>query len=121
MKKGVLRIAENNVVMFGCPGCRERHSLRIKVEGSTDGWSFNGDYDKPTFGPSVLVRTGHYADAHAKDGKCWCTYEDRFGEKSPFKCYTCHSYVEDGNIRFLDDCTHALAGRTVRLSDPDLV
>lgn len=121
MKRGVLRIAENNIVMFGCPGCKERHQLRIKVEGSGSGWSFNNNFDRPTFYPSVLVRSGHYAESHAKDGNCWCNYEKRFGEKSPFKCYVCHSYVEDGQIRFLDDCTHELAGKTVRLEDPDFV
>jgi hypothetical protein len=32
----------------------------------------------------------------------------------------CHSYVTDGKIRFLDDCTHELAGKTVELEDvPD--
>jgi hypothetical protein len=25
----------------------------------------------------------------------------------------CHVFVENGKIRFLDDCTHELAGKTV--------
>lgn len=27
----------------------------------------------------------------------------------------CHSFVRDGQIQFLSDCTHALAGKTVPL------
>lgn len=30
-------------------------------------------------------------------------------------CHTCHSFVRDGQIEFLSDCTHALAGKTVSL------
>lgn len=29
----------------------------------------------------------------------------------------CHSFVTDGNIQFLDDCTHELKGKTVPLED----
>lgn len=29
--------------------------------------------------------------------------------------FVCHSFVFDGEIRFLGDCTHALAGKTVPL------
>jgi len=29
----------------------------------------------------------------------------------------CHSYVTDGRIQFLADCTHALAGLTVDLPE----
>ncbi len=27
----------------------------------------------------------------------------------------CHSFLTDGRIQFLDDCTHAMAGQTVDL------
>ena len=32
-------------------------------------------------------------------------------------CKRCHSFVTDGRIQFLSDCTHALAGQTVDLPD----
>ncbi|MGC4033677.1 MAG: hypothetical protein QM754_18485 [Tepidisphaeraceae bacterium] len=35
--------------------------------------------------------------------------------KWPFTCYRCHSFVRDGQIEFLGDCTHELAGKTVPL------
>lgn len=34
-----------------------------------------------------------------------------------FSC--CHSFVENGMIRYLDDCTHSLVGQTVELPDID--
>jgi hypothetical protein len=33
------------------------------------------------------------------------------------KTFRCHSLVTDGNIQFLDDCTHELKGKTVPLED----
>ena len=96
--------------MFFCPGCDEAHSLRAGI------WSFNGDFDRPTFSPSILVKSGHYCQG--QDGKpCWCTYEQRFGKRAPFSCYICHSFVREGQIQFLADCTHSIAGQTVVLPD----
>lgn len=56
----------------------------------TKGWNFNGDFVKPTLTPSILVNPGK---AH--------------------EVPLCHSFVTDGQIRFLADCTHALAGQTI--------
>ena len=81
-------------------------------------WQFNGDYDRPTFAPSVLVTSGHYTPSHPGP-ECWCTYNERHPETpSSFRCERCHSFVRDGQIEFLSDCTHALAGRTVPLTAP---
>lgn len=94
-----------------CPGCGDDHVIG-------DSWGFNGDTERPTFTPSLLVKTGHHAKPPHKDGDpCWCNYEERYGEKPPFQCYVCHSFVEDGKIRFLGDCTHPLAGQTVDLPE----
>ncbi|WP_244622606.1 DUF6527 family protein [Microvirga brassicacearum] len=88
----------------------------VRVEGEVRPcWGFNGNYEKPTFTPSVLVTSGHYVAGHQASEECWCTYEKRFGKKAPFECSICHSFVTDGKIQFLDDCTHALAGQTVPL------
>lgn len=69
---------------FYCPGCNRRHTV-------TNEWEFDGNYDAPTFSPSVLT---------------W---------GSPWENYRCHSFVRNGSIEFLSDCTHALAGQTVAL------
>jgi len=65
------------------------------------------------------VRSGHYA-GHWKPGEgCWCVYdaEEIAAGRPPsgFSCSICHSFVTDGQIQFLGDCTHKLAGRTVPL------
>ena len=51
--KGVLRTVEGNHVLFFCPGCQEAHI--VCVPPHPQAWGFNGDFDKPTFTPSVLL------------------------------------------------------------------
>ena len=42
---------------------------------------------------------------------CWCTYNaEHPSEPAPYKCERCHSFVREGQIQFLTDCTHNLAG-----------
>jgi hypothetical protein len=60
--------------------------------GVDDSWKFNHDLDNPTFSPSVLVTR-------------------------PPEDYRCHSFVREGKIEFLSDCTHELAGKTVELPE----
>ena len=87
--------------MFWCPGCDKAHMIR-HGEGPGPRWGWNGNADRPTFTPSVLVR---YDGADAgRDGA---------------PPAVCHSFVTDGNIQFLADCTHALAGQTVPLGSWD--
>lgn len=87
--------------MFDCPGCSRTHVV-------TPDWSFNGDLERPTFSPSLLLRSVE------------CPTEEEHarimaGEKAPPRPLVCHSFIRDGRIEFLGDCTHALAGQTVDL------
>lgn len=70
-----------------CPGCKHRHNILVNT------WSFNGDYENPTFNPSILV------------------YSEWQGKRT----HHCHSFIKDGRIQFLNDCEHSLAGTTVDL------
>lgn len=116
--RGVLRTFDASHVAFWCPGCEEFHTIRVRPSPSPS-WEWNGDYDKPTFAPSVLIRRGHYVPG--QEGKdCWCSYEKRVGEPPSFSCGVCHSFVREGRIEFLGDCTHWLAGKTVPLAAHDL-
>jgi hypothetical protein len=93
---------------FDCPGCEIGHHVVLtdwtppgKTRAPDDGrpkWVFNGDPAKPTFSPSILVHT-HWGPER--------------------RSVVCHSFVRDGRIEFLPDCTHALAGQTVDLPDVD--
>lgn len=102
-----LRSAEGGYLFFWCPGCRESHMIRVASDGGS-GWGYNGDPERPTFTPSVLVR-----------GKRRITDEEAkrimSGEKVEVPDRVCHTFVTDGRIQFLGDCTHDLAGRTVDL------
>lgn len=97
---------------FWCPGCEMAHSPhQVKVVGPGS-WGWNGDVDKPTFTPSVLVTysMGHPPVTPANFEQ----YKAAPWEQTKVK-HTCHSFVTDGRIQFLTDCTHALAGQTVDL------
>lgn len=71
-----------------CLACGCGHGLK--------GWTFNGNLERPTFSPSLLV-TG-YLNKEQPNG-------------------VCHSYITDGNIQYLGDSTHAYAGKTIELPE----
>jgi hypothetical protein len=105
----ILRSVEGGV-SFWCPGCKEAHAIPVG-DGPGPRWTYNGNPEAPTFTPSLLVRSGHYVPGHEGD-VCWCNWDDK-DEFPELKCRVCHSYVTDGQIQFLTDSTHELAGRTV--------
>lgn len=97
---------------FDCPGCGLAHVLPVRPAPSPS-WEFDGDFERPTLHPSILARNGCHVPGHK--GDCWCNFEARFDKPPAFQCGTCHSFVRNGQIEFLNDCSHALAGRTVPL------
>lgn len=83
--------------IFECIGCGIEHVIWTGKSGYPV-WSFNGDMENPTFSPSHL-----------------CEYE--WGpERKPVRC---HSFIKNGHIEYLPDCTHTLAGKTVRMTPVD--
>jgi hypothetical protein len=104
---------------FWCLGCDEVHAVKIAEDGKP-GWTWNGSAEAPTFGPSIAVSSGCRTPSFdPATGGCWCTFNaERIAkgeEPCSFKCSMCHSYVTDGRIEFLSDCTHHLVGQTVDL------
>jgi len=98
---------------FYCPGCKTIHAISPKVHKVT------GDLKNPTVSPSVLATSGHYMPGNT--GTCWCQFDKEHpDDPSGFKCYRCHSFIKDGKIQFLSDCTHDLKGCTVGLPDIEL-
>jgi hypothetical protein len=110
-----LRGGGDGSIMFWCPGCDGMHGIRVG-DGSGPRWGYNGDPEKPTFTPSILSQ---YDRAHppvnAENLEEW--------KRVPWvqtKVHeVCHSFVTDGRIQFLNDCTHELAGQTVDIPDWD--
>lgn len=77
---------------FMCPGCKITHPIHVKYPGHATSWSFNGDVNKPTFSPSLLVYPTH------RNGRC-------------------HSFIRDGQIQYQNDCDHELKGKTVDMPE----
>lgn len=73
-----------------CPGCGHPHTFSPNVH------QFDGNMERPTINPSLLVT--------------WTWGPEREPRR-------CHSYVRDGRIEFLTDCTHHMAGQTVELPE----
>lgn len=92
-----IRTVSGGGQIFFCPGCEQEHAVNTAPNGPR--WTYNGDTNRPTFSPSILVTT-------------------RWSVNDPGgKDEVCHSFVRDGHIQFLGDCTHELAGQTVELSE----
>ena len=84
---------------FLCPGCGHLHTFATKSPQKNGAkWSFNGDVNNPTFSPSMLVRA-------------------EYGEG--YKPFVCHSFVRNGEIQLLGDCTHDNKNKTMELPDLD--
>jgi len=84
-------------LQFNVPGPIPHRILRVQIKGTRKGtgnWSWNGDTEKPTIKPSVLTKLPH-ADGEIR----------------------CHSFINDGKIQFLGDCSHEYAGQTLDLLD----
>lgn len=82
--------------LFYCEACEYHHGFNAYLPTGPL-WGFNNDLEKPTLEGSILVRSGN------ADGPT-----------------ICHSFIRDGQIEYLTDCTHKLAGKTVPLTDVDL-
>lgn len=104
-------------VLFDCPACHMAHGpLQITIDGHSS-WGWNGSYDKPTFTPSVLVTYGMWEPPVTPEN--FEKFQTEPWEQTQVQ-HRCHSFVTDGRIQFLSDCTHALAGQTVDLPDVQL-
>lgn len=79
---------------FYCPGCKETHVVFTQPIDNWPVWGFNADLDRPTVTPSIKV-IKPMAD----------------------KENVCHSFITDGRIEFLSDCTHELRGQTIELPE----
>lgn len=110
-------------VAFMCPGCKELHQVGIRTGPDTQGpaWGYNGNPDAPTFTPSILTRFTRLDMDDDELDRILAQYnlpEDRERLLADKRVsVVCHSFVTDGRIQFLGDCTHALAGETVELPD----
>lgn len=73
--------------LYYCPGCKREHAFGLQGEGGHH--TFNMDLENPTVVPSLMQNFAKYT--------------------------VCHSFIKNGKIQFLNDCTHELKGQTVEL------
>lgn len=96
---------------FWCPGCDMYHGVNTyKLEGKPC-WGFDGNMEKPTFWPSILVNgTKRMTPEEYKE------YIETGKLPTPVP-FVCHSFIRNGEWQFLGDCTHDLKGKTVPMVD----
>lgn len=87
-----------------CPACESPHVYTTKP-GERVCWSFDGNVERPSFAPSMLIRTGRFVDPN---------FVEEPGENLSS---ICHYFLTGGRLQFCGDSTHALAGQTVDLPD----
>ena len=110
-------------LILWCPGCKCLHPLYHKREDHKGPvWNWNGSFDKPTFTPSLLMSYTTMTEKGQKEYEEWAAsgYPDRQGRSFESRSVVCHSFITDGKIQFLSDCTHHLRGQTVELPDDPL-
>ncbi len=111
----LLKVNKNNArgedYVFWCPGCKHAHAIWTTSPNSLNAvWEFNGNMERPTFAPSLLIQSPEWTPpVTAENIEEW--------RKNPWPQTqvnkVCHSFIRDGHIEFLPDCTHELAGKTV--------
>lgn len=89
MTTDVIDLRHGGHAVYWCPGCRELHCINVDAANGGVTWAWNGDKGRPTISPSVNV--------------------------SPQGPRRCHHFIRDGQIQFLSDCQHEMAGKTVPL------
>ena len=86
-----------------CPACGFEHSFNVDLESHgkwTDDqsvWTFNGNYDCPTFSPSIVANLHRQKEYHP----------------------VCHSFLKNGIWEYLNDSSHNMAGQNVPMVVPD--
>jgi hypothetical protein len=98
-----------------CDGCNTRHAFRFEgPAGCGPVWKFNGNVEQPTFSPSLLYRQTTATPPVTSENL------EQFKLRPwPQKDVVaiCHTFVVDGIVQYLPDCTHKLAGLSVPLPE----
>jgi hypothetical protein len=111
------KVVDKSVVFF-CVGCNLEHAVNIDVTKNPK-WVFNFNLNTPTLKPSVDIKScnpdlspeleeEYDRISVLPNGRNLVLNDPRFRT-------VCHSFIENGKIRYLPDCTHSYAGQTVEL------
>lgn len=102
-----------------CPACGYTHTMGIGPYAHGPVWQFNGDAERPVFSPSLLMQRNQWHPPVTPENLAQWRAAPWPQEQ---RAYVCHSFIgcngaQPGEIIFLADSTHALAGQTVPLPD----
>lgn len=122
--RDVVRVGTNadgsTFLWFTCPGCKENHGVTVNgPAGVHPNWHWNESTIAPTLSPSLLVRFSRMSAEGWRQYHAWKAGDIAAPERFDSRDEVCHSFVRDGRIEFLGDCTHPLAGQTVSLAPVD--
>ena len=116
-----LRSLEGGRLAYWCQGCEGLHQVAVG-EGDGPRWGYNGNVESPTFTPSVLVTWDEPTNLHNPEKMQLDLAEAQrrreAGEQNvrvPVSGKICHTFITDGIVSFLPDCTHRMAGMTLPL------
>ncbi len=105
---------EKGKIYHYCPACDELHAAAVGAPFSNGArWQFSNP-EKPTLSPSMKVSTGHFVSSSRHSaGDCpMCDADGEYGT-----CGICHYFLKHGQLEYLSDCTHKLAGMRVPLPE----
>ena len=114
-----LRNLEGGKLAYWCQGCEMLHAVGVG-EGPGPRWGFNGNLERPTFEPSVNTRWDTRSEAARARAEAFKQEHGRHPtlEEVPSDAkHICHTFIRDGRVQFLGDCTHQFAGQTLDLPD----
>src|SRR5579872_3315764 len=95
----------NGNYYFRCPATGKQYEVSTKHAWKANQivYGFNGNLEAPTFSHSILIVNGQLIGN---------------GEPVNTNDATVNNFaIVDGNIRYFENCTHALKGKTVPLPD----
>ena len=84
-------------IQLNIPGPIPYRMIPVIQKGTRDGtgcWTWNGSLEKPDLKPSILTK--------APQGD---------------NVIVCHTWINEGMVHFLNDCTHEYAGQILDLLD----
>lgn len=111
-------------VSYYCPGCKCRHAVYTEPGSNRFVWTWNKDTEAPTFSPSLWIKSDvPVNEADIEKLKEDIRRKQESGIPIPYhEVSICHSIIVNGNITFLNDCRHDLAGKTVPMPDlPEVI
>lgn len=108
-------VEEASHVMIQTPGPLCNRFMPVMLKGRREGsgkWTWNGNTERPTLMPSILTTTTDELTDDELD-------RIKSGEKVEPREIRCHTWITDGKVQFLPDCSHEFAGQTLDLLDID--